>query len=180
MPTGESMISWRSRASSATARSEPRLRRLVASGVVGPRLDCRNIPPARQFRCERASCRSARFLASCATSLRIAYVAHFQEAQLAGWWVGVHSSGNFGYCLFMKASIRAKLSPAAAELCERTESGESVPTAAVRVMLQLTHPLDGPTEQRLRQAGLTIQTAAGDIVTARGSPTDLEAIAAMD
>jgi hypothetical protein len=80
----------------------------------------------------------------------------------------------------MDKRTRAKLSPSAAELVDRADTSESLARTPVRLMVQLTHPLDEPTGQRLQQAGLTIQTAAGDVVTARAAPESLENVAAMD
>ena len=80
----------------------------------------------------------------------------------------------------MENRARAKLSPSAAELVDRADSSESIARTPVRLMVQLTHPLDDSTGERLRRAGLTIQTAAGDIVTARGAPESLAHLAEME
>jgi hypothetical protein len=76
---------------------------------------------------------------------------------------------------------RSKLSADTVAMIERAAAGPvTVPDQLVRVLVQLVHPLDGETEKRLRDAGLTIQGRAGTIVTARLAPNDLEPVASLE
>ena len=79
----------------------------------------------------------------------------------------------------MDPAIRSKLSPATADLVDRLGANEAISDQAVRVFVQLAAPLDPAIEQRLHDAGLSIQTRAGDVLTARARPQLLESIASI-
>lgn len=80
----------------------------------------------------------------------------------------------------MDDKLRAKLSPASVSEVESLDRDPASSGGSYRILVQLTHAFDAATERRLHDAGATIQSSAGDIVTVRTARARLPELLALD